>query len=222
MDLKIGGLVNARDHEGPRSSRPSAGRLHILGEMGKGLIAKARADSISRNAPRITTIKIPTEKIRDVIGPGGKVIRAHGQEKSPAARSTSRTTAPIMIAAPNGESIRPRPRAEWIEAIVTEPEMKVGTIYTGKVVKTMDFGAFVNFMGSRDGLVHISELAPRRVEKTTDVVKIGDSVKVKLIGFDERGKVKLSMKRVDQETGADISEQFDKPREPRGPAPTTI
>ena len=95
----------------------------------------------------------------------------------------------------------------------------MGAIYTGKVVKTMDFGAFVNFMGSRDGLVHISELAPRRVEKTTDIVKIGDQVKVKLIGFDDRGKVKLSMKRVDQATGEDISAQFDKPREPRSETP---
>ena len=97
---------------------------------------------------------------------------------------------------------------DWIKGIVAEPE--VGVIYTGKVVKTMDFGAFVNFMGSKDGLVHISELAPHRVNQTTDIVKVGDTVKVKLLGFDDRGKVKLSMKRVDQQTGADISDQFER------------
>ena len=100
---------------------------------------------------------------------------------------------------------------DWIKGIVAEPELNA--IYTGKVVKVMDFGAFVNFMGSKDGLVHISELAPRRVEKTGDVVKMGDSVKVKLIGFDDRGKVKLSMRRVDQATGADISDQFEKKKD---------
>jgi polyribonucleotide nucleotidyltransferase len=97
---------------------------------------------------------------------------------------------------------------DWIKGIVAEPE--VGHIYTGKVVKIMDFGAFVNFLGSKDGLVHISELAPQRVGKVSDVVKVGDQVKVKLLGFDDRGKVKLSMKRVDQQTGADLSEQFEK------------
>ena len=94
---------------------------------------------------------------------------------------------------------------DWIKGIVAEPEL--GVVYNGKVVKTVDFGAFVNFLGSRDGLVHISELAPSRVNKTTDVVNMGDEVKVKVIGFDDRGKIKLSMKAVDQATGEDLSKQ---------------
>ena len=106
----------------------------------------------------------------------------------------------LVIAAVDSEA--GKAALNWIKGIVSEPE--VGEIYTGKVVKIMDFGAFVNFMGSRDGLVHISELAPKRVEKVTDVVKEGDVVKVKCLGMDNRGKIKLSMKRVDQETGADL------------------
>jgi polyribonucleotide nucleotidyltransferase len=144
-----------------------------------------------------------------VIGTGGKVIREITETTG--VKIDIEDDGTIKVAAVDGEASK---RAiEWIKGIVAEPE--VGQIYTGKVVKIMDFGAFVNFMGSKDGLVHISELAPRRVEKTGDVVKLGDTVKVKLLGFDDRGKVKLSMKRVDQQTGADISEQFDKPREPR-------
>jgi polyribonucleotide nucleotidyltransferase len=212
MDLKITSINEEIMKTALGQARD--GRMHILGEMAKGL-AEARGE-VSRNAPRITTFTIPKEKIREVIGTGGKVIREITEVTG--CKIDIEDDGTIKVASADGE--KAKQAIEWIKGIVAEPEMNA--IYTGKVVKTMDFGAFVNFMGSRDGLVHISELAPRRVEKTTDIVKIGDSVKVKLIGFDERGKVKLSMKRVDQETGADISEQFDKPREPKGPAPTTL
>ncbi|MBL8698600.1 MAG: polyribonucleotide nucleotidyltransferase [Alphaproteobacteria bacterium] len=207
MDLKITSINEAIMKTALGQARD--GRLHILAEMAKGL-AEARGE-VSRNAPRITTFTIPKDKIREVIGTGGKVIREITEVTG--CKIDIEDDGTIKVAAVDGE--KAKAAIDWIKGIVAEPELNA--IYTGKVVKTMDFGAFVNFMGSRDGLVHISELAPRRVEKTTDVVKVGDQVKVKLIGFDERGKVKLSMKRVDQETGADISEQFDKPREPREP-----
>ena len=209
MDLKITSINEAIMKTALGQARD--GRLHILGEMAKGL-AEARGE-VSRNAPRITTFTIPKEKIREVIGTGGKVIREITEVTG--CKIDIEDDGTIKVASADGE--KAKQAIDWIKGIVAEPEM--GAIYTGKVVKTMDFGAFVNFMGSRDGLVHISELAPRRVEKTTDVVKIGDQVKVKLIGFDDRGKVKLSMKRVDQATGEDISAQFDKPREPREPRP---
>jgi polyribonucleotide nucleotidyltransferase len=182
------------------------GRLHILGEMSKGLTG-AR-DSVSNNAPRITTFTIPKDKIREVIGTGGKVIREIVEVTG--CKIDIEDDGTIKVASVSED--KAKQAIDWIKGIAAEPEL--GAIYTGKVVKVMDFGAFVNFMGSKDGLVHISELAPRRVEKTADVVKMGDSVKVKLIGFDDRGKVKLSMRRVDQATGADISDQFDKKREP--------
>jgi polyribonucleotide nucleotidyltransferase len=209
MDLKITSINEAIMKTALGQARD--GRLHILGEMAKGL-AEARGE-VSRNAPRITTFTIPKEKIREVIGTGGKVIREITEVTG--CKIDIEDDGTIKVASADGE--KAKQAIDWIKGIVAEPEM--GAIYTGKVVKTMDFGAFVNFMGSRDGLVHISELAPRRVEKTTDVVKIGDQVKVKLIGFDDRGKVKLSMKRVDQATGEDISAQFDKPREPRSETP---
>ncbi len=205
MDLKITSINEAIMKTALGQARD--GRLHILGEMAKGL-AEARGE-VSRNAPRITTFTIPKEKIREVIGTGGKVIREITEVTG--CKIDIEDDGTIKVASADGE--KAKQAIDWIKGIVAEPEM--GAVYTGKVVKTMDFGAFVNFMGSRDGLVHISELAPRRVEKTTDIVKIGDQVKVKLIGFDDRGKVKLSMKRVDQATGEDISAQFDKPREPR-------
>ena len=183
------------------------GRLHILGEMAKGL--NAARQEVSRNAPRITTFTIPKDKIREVIGTGGKVIREICEVTG--AKIDIEDDGTIKVAAVDaGASQR---AIDWIRGIVAEPE--VGVIYTGKVVKIMDFGAFVNFLGSKDGLVHISELAAQRVGKVGDVVAVGDTVKVKLLGFDDRGKVKLSMRRVDQATGADISEQFDRPREPR-------
>jgi len=175
------------------------GRLHILGEMSKGL--DGARDSVSGNAPRIVTFSIPKDKIREVIGTGGKVIREICEQTG--AKIDIDDDGTIKVASVDSDAGQ---RAiDWIKGIVAEPEL--GVIYNGKVVKTVDFGAFVNFLGSKDGLVHVSELAPRRVEKVTDVIKMGDSVKVKVIGFDDRGKVKLSMKQVDQETGEDISKK---------------
>ncbi|CAA7612393.1 polynucleotide phosphorylase/polyadenylase [Candidatus Terasakiella magnetica] len=177
------------------------GRIHILGEMNKGL-DHAR-DSVSGNAPRITTISIPKEKIREVIGTGGKVIREICEQTG--AKIDIDDDGTIKVASVDADAAQ---RAiDWIRGIVAEPE--VGVIYNGKVVKVVDFGAFVNFLGSRDGLVHISELARERVAKTADVVSQGDTVKVKVLGFDDRGKVKLSMKQVDQATGEDISAQLE-------------
>ncbi|MBV8613667.1 MAG: S1 RNA-binding domain-containing protein, partial [Acetobacteraceae bacterium] len=173
------------------------GRMHILGEMAKA-ITGARGD-VAANAPRITVITVPKEKIREVIGTGGKVIREIVEQTGTKIDINDDGT--IKIAAT--EQDRAQAAIDWIKGIVAEPE--VGVIYTGKVVKTADFGAFVNFLGSRDGLVHISELAQGRVGRTTDVVNIGDTVRVKVIGFDERGKIKLSMRVVDQQTGEDIT-----------------
>jgi polyribonucleotide nucleotidyltransferase len=175
------------------------GRVHILGEMSKALTS-AR-DSVNDNAPRITVITVPKDKIREVIGTGGKVIREITEVTG--AKIDISDDGTVKVASSDAEASE---RAiNWIKGIVAEPEL--GVIYTGKVVKVVDFGAFVNFLGSRDGLVHISELAPQRVNKTTDVVNMGDEVKVKVIGFDDRGKIKLSMKVVDQATGADLSKQ---------------
>jgi len=173
------------------------GRIHILGEMSKAL--EAAREAVSNNAPRITTITIPKDKIREVIGSGGKVIREICEVTG--AKVDIEDDGTIKVAAVDGDAAKAA--IDWIRGIVAEPEVNV--IYSGKVVKTVDFGAFVNFLGARDGLVHISELAPQRVGKTTDVVKVGDQVKVKVLGFDDRGKVKLSMKQVDQVTGEDIS-----------------
>jgi polyribonucleotide nucleotidyltransferase len=175
------------------------GRMHILGEMSKA-ITGARGD-VAANAPRITVINVPKEKIREVIGTGGKVIREIVEQTGTKIDINDDGT--IKIAAT--EQDRAQAAIDWIRGIVAEPE--VGVIYTGKVVKTADFGAFVNFLGSRDGLVHISELAPGRVARTTDVVNVGDTVRVKVIGFDERGKIKLSMRVVDQQTGEDITDK---------------
>lgn len=174
------------------------GRLHILGEMAKAL-PEGRT-GVSDNAPKIVTIQIPQDKIRDVIGSGGKVIREIVEFSG--AKIDIGEDGTITIAASNDE--QSQKAIDRIEGIVAEPE--IGRIYNGKVVKTADFGAFVNFLGPRDGLVHISELAQGRVARTTDIVKQGDEVKVKVIGFDDRGKVKLSMRVVDQETGADITD----------------
>jgi polyribonucleotide nucleotidyltransferase len=141
---------------------------------------------------------VPQDKIREVIGTGGKVIREIVETTG--AKIDIGDTGLIKVASSDGEAIRAA--LDWINSIVAEPE--VGVIYEGTVVKTMDFGAFVNFFGKRDGLVHISQLADHRVENTTDIAKEGDTVKVKLMGFDDRGKVRLSMKVVDQETGEDL------------------
>ena len=175
------------------------GRIHILAEMNKALTG-AR-DDVSANAPRITIINVPKEKIREVIGTGGKVIRDIVEKSG--AKVDIDDDGTIKIAATSETATQTA--IDMIRGIVAEPE--VGVIYNGKVVKTADFGAFVNFLGAKDGLVHISELKQGRVQKTTDVVQQGDAVKVKVIGFDDRGKVKLSMRVVDQATGADITDQ---------------
>ena len=197
MDIKITSITEEIMKVALAQARD--GRLHILDEMAKGLGA-ARQD-ISENAPRITMIKIPKDKIREVIGPGGKMIREICEVTSTKIDLDDDGT--VKVAAVDQKATEAA--IEWIRNITAEPE--IGAIYTGKVVKTVDFGAFVNFMGSKDGLVHISELAPERVGKTTDIINVGDEVKVKLIGIDDRGKVKLSLKAVDQETGKEIPGQ---------------
>jgi polyribonucleotide nucleotidyltransferase len=201
MDIKITGITE----EIMRVALDQAhqGRIHILGEMAKA-ISHAR-DQLGEHAPRIEQIKIPVDKIREVIGSGGKVIREIVEKTG--AKINVEDDGTVKIASADGESIRAA--LKWIKGIVAEPE--IGEIYDGKIVKVMDFGAFVNFFGPKDGLVHISELAPRRVAKTSDVVKEGDTVKVKLLGFDDRGKVRLSMKMVDQETGEDLSKKQQPP-----------
>jgi polyribonucleotide nucleotidyltransferase len=177
------------------------GRLHILGEMAKAM-AESR-EAVSQNAPRITVITIPKDKIREVIGSGGKVIREICEVTG--AKIDIEDDGTVKVAAVDGKASQAA--IDWIRGIVAEPE--IGVIYSGKVVKVVDFGAFVNFLGSRDGLVHISELAPHRVKTVGDVVKVGDLVKVKVIGMDDRGKVKLSMKAVDQTTGEDIAKKAE-------------
>jgi polyribonucleotide nucleotidyltransferase len=169
------------------------GRIHILGEMNKA-ISEGRGE-MSEYAPQIVSLQIPTDKIRDVIGTGGKVIRGIVEETG--AKVDIDDDGMVKVSAMNAESIQKA--VNIIKGLTEEPE--VGKVYDGKVVKCVDFGAFVNFMGGKDGLVHISELADERVAKTTDVINEGDDVKVICIGMDDRGKVKLSMKRVDQETG---------------------
>ena len=175
------------------------GRMHILGEMAKA-ITGARSD-VAATAPKITTMSVPKEKIREVIGTGGKVIRDIVEQSG--AKIDIEDDGTIKIS--SNDDAKAQKAIAMIRGIVAEAE--VGVIYTGKVVKTAEFGAFVNFLGAKDGLVHISELAQARVGRTTDIVKEGDVVKVKVIGFDDRGKVKLSMRVVDQATGADITEQ---------------
>ena len=194
MDIKIAGITEEIMKVALHQAK--GGRLHILGEMAKALTA-ARAE-LGEYAPRIETFKIPTDKIREVIGTGGKVIREIVEKTG--AKINVEDDGTVKVASADGESIKAA--VNWIKSIASDPE--IGHIYEGTVVKTMDFGAFVNFFGAKDGLVHISQLAPNRVQKTTDVVKEGDKVKVKLLGFDERGKVRLSMKVVDQATGEDL------------------
>ena len=152
-------------------------------------------------APKIETIKIPVDKIREVIGSGGKVIREIVEKTG--AKIDIGEDGTIKVAA--AEQSKIEAAIEWIKSIASEPE--VGQIYTGKVVKVVDFGAFVNFFGAKDGLVHVSQIANQRVEKVSDVLQEGQSVKVKLLGFDDRGKTRLSMKVVDQETGEDLSKK---------------
>ena len=173
-----------------------AGRMHILGEMAKAMTGNR--EGVSDFAPRIVTFSIPRDKIREVIGTGGKVIREITETTG--AKIDIEDDGTIKVASIDGE--KGQAAIDWIKSIVAEPE--VGVVYRGKVVKIVDFGAFVNFMGARDGLVHISELAPERVNTVNDVISEGDQVYVKCIGIDDRGKVKLSMKRVNQETGEDL------------------
>jgi polyribonucleotide nucleotidyltransferase len=197
MDIKIAGITE----EIMRVALDQAheGRIHILGEMAKA-ISSSRSE-LGEHAPRIEQIKIPVDKIRDVIGTGGKVIREIVEKTG--AKINVEDDGTVRVASADGESIRAA--LKWIRGLTAEPE--VGEIYDGKIVKVMDFGAFVNFFGPKDGLVHISELAQQRVGKTSDVVKEGQAVKVKLLGFDDRGKVRLSMKQVDQTTGEDLSKK---------------
>jgi len=184
------------------------GRLHILGEMAKAL-TQARAE-LGEHAPRIEMFNIPTDKIREVIGTGGKVIREIVEKTG--AKINIEDDGSVKVASANADSIKAA--INWIKSITSEPE--VGHIYEGTVVKVMDFGAFVNFFGAKDGLVHISQLAKNRVQNVKDVVKEGDKVKVKLLGFDDRGKVRLSMKVVDQTTGEDLeAKQTTESEQPR-------
>ncbi len=197
MDIKIAGITEEIMRVALAQAKD--GRLHILGEMSRAL-SGARAE-LGEFAPRIETMKIPTDKIREVIGTGGKVIREIVEKTG--AKINIEDDGTVKIASPDGAKIKAA--VNWIKSIASDPE--IGQIYDGTVVKTVDFGAFVNFFGSKDGLVHISQLAKGRVAKTTDVVKEGDKVKVKLLGFDDRGKVRLSMRVVDQQTGADLEKQ---------------
>jgi polyribonucleotide nucleotidyltransferase len=197
MDIKIAGITE--EIMKVALAQAKDGRLHILGEMGKALTG-ARAE-LGEYAPRIETLKIPTDKIREVIGTGGKVIREIVEKTG--AKINIEDDGTVKVASADGAKIKAA--INWIKSIAAEPE--VGQIYDGTVVKTMEFGAFVNFFGSKDGLVHISQLGKGRVAKTTDVVKEGDKVKVKLMGFDDRGKVKLSMRVVDQQTGEDLEKK---------------
>ncbi|WP_019172608.1 polyribonucleotide nucleotidyltransferase [Pseudaminobacter salicylatoxidans] len=194
MDIKISGITE--EIMKIALDQAKDGRIHILGEMSKA-ITEGRKE-LGEFAPRIEVMHIPTDKIRDVIGSGGKVIREIVEKTG--AKINIEDDGTVKIASASAKEIEAAKK--WIHTIVAEPE--VGEIYEGTVVKTADFGAFVNFFGPRDGLVHISQLSGERVAKTTDVVKEGDKVYVKLMGFDERGKVRLSMKVVDQETGKEI------------------
>ncbi|MGK2229361.1 MAG: polyribonucleotide nucleotidyltransferase [Devosia sp.] len=194
MDIKIAGITEEIMKIALEQAK--GGRIHILGEMAKAITASR--SEVGEFAPRIETMKIPTDKIREVIGTGGKVIREIVEKTG--AKINIDDDGTIKISSSDGSEIEAA--IKWIKSITDEAE--VGAIYQGTVVKTADFGAFVNFFGAKDGLVHISQLAEQRVAKTTDVVKEGDKVWVKLLGFDERGKVRLSMKVVDQETGKEI------------------
>jgi polyribonucleotide nucleotidyltransferase len=207
MDIKVAGITE--EIMKVALERAHKGRLHILGEMNKAL--NAPRESVGANAPRIEQIKIPVDKIRDVIGTGGKVIREIVEKTG--AKVNVEDDGTVKVASANAESIEAAIR--WIKSLTSEPE--VGQIYEGKVVKVMEFGAFVNFFGAKDGLVHVSQLARERVEKPSDVVKEGDVVKVKLMGFDDRGKTKLSMKVVDQATGADLSAEMGEEANDPGP-----
>jgi polyribonucleotide nucleotidyltransferase len=197
MDIKIPGITEEIMHKALDQAK--AGRIHILGEMAKA-ISGAR-EEIGEYAPKIETISIPTDKIRDVIGTGGKVIREIVAVTG--AKVDVNDEGMIKVSASDGAKIKAA--IDWIKSLTSEPE--VGAIYDGKVVKVVDFGAFVNFFGAKDGLVHVSQISNERVAKPSDVLSEGQIVKVKLMGFDDRGKTKLSMKVVDQETGEDLTKK---------------
>ena len=205
MDIKITSITF--DIMRQALAQAKDGRIHILGEMAKGLSGQPRRRG-GNGAPHHRDL-VPKEKIRDVIGSGGKVIREICEVTG--CKVDIEDDGTIKVAATSTEAAQKA--IDWIRGIVAEPE--IGGIYNGKVVKTADFGAFVNFLGAKDGLVHISELSNERVNRTNDIVNVGDQVKVKVLGFDDRGKVKLSMRVVDQATGADITEQVGarRPRE---------
>jgi polyribonucleotide nucleotidyltransferase len=205
MDIKIEGITE--EIMKVALGQAKDGRIHILGEMSKAL-TNARAE-LGEYAPRIETFKIATDKIREVIGTGGKVIREIVEKTG--AKVNIEDDGTVKVASSDGEAMKAA--IKWIKSIASDPE--VGQIYDGTVVKVMEFGAFVNFFGSKDGLVHISQLASARVQKTSDVVKEGDKVKVKLLGFDDRGKTRLSMKVVDQETGEDLEGKGEGEKAPR-------
>ncbi len=210
MDIKIAGITE--EIMRVALGQAKEGRMHVLGEMSKALTQ--HRDQLGEHAPRIEVFNIPVDKIREVIGSGGKVIREIVEKTG--AKIDISDDGTVKVASANGDAMKAA--INWIKSIASEPE--VGHIYEGTVVKVMDFGAFVNFFGAKDGLVHISQLAPRRVQKVTDVVKEGDKVKVKLLGFDERGKVRLSMKVVDQATGEDLeAKQKAEAEQPRGDQP---
>ena len=194
MDIKIAGITPEIMEKALEQAK--AGRIHILGEMNKALSGAAE---FSVHAPRIETMQVPTDKIREVIGSGGKVIREIVEVSG--AKVDINDEGIIKIASPNGDSIKKA--YDMIYSIVAEPEE--GKVYTGKVVKIVDFGAFVNFFGKRDGLVHVSQIENRRLNHPSDVLKEGQEVKVKLLGFDDRGKVRLSMKMINQETGEEMA-----------------
>ncbi|WP_207101772.1 polyribonucleotide nucleotidyltransferase [Paracoccus shandongensis] len=196
MDIKVQGITPAIMEQALAQAKE--GRLHILAEMGKALTEGRR--EFSAHAPRIETMQIPTDKIREVIGSGGKVIREIVEVSG--AKVDINDDGTIKIASANADSIKKA--YDMIYSIVAEPEE--GKIYTGKVVKLVDFGAFVNFFGKRDGLVHVSQIAAKRLNHPNEILKEGQEVKVKLLGFDDRGKVRLGMKMVDQQTGEEITE----------------
>ena len=196
MDIKVQGITPEIMKNALAQAK--AGRLHILGEMNK---AQSGVGEFSAHAPRIETMQVPTDKIREVIGSGGKVIREIVETSG--AKVDINDDGIIKIASANGEAIQKA--YDMIHSIVAEPEE--GAVYTGKVVKIVDFGAFVNFFGKRDGLVHVSQIENRRLNHPSDVLKEGQEVYVKLLGFDDRGKVRLSMKMIDQSTGEEMAEE---------------
>ncbi|ETW11302.1 polynucleotide phosphorylase/polyadenylase [Roseivivax marinus] len=196
MDIKVAGITS--EIMSQALDQAKAGRMHILGEMNKAL---SEVGAFSEHAPRIETMTVPQDKIREVIGSGGKVIREIVETSG--AKVDINDDGVIKIASPNGEAIQKA--YDMIYSIVAEPEE--GKVYKGRVVKIVDFGAFVNFFGKRDGLVHVSQIVPKRLNHPSDILKEGQDVWVKLLGFDDRGKVRLSMKVVDQETGEEVSEE---------------